>query len=367
VFGRALAGSLVLSALAAAVFASIASSAPRLFQPFRLQGPDVAFRDTMRSARPQVSAFALQSSFWGGPTTAADGETVNINVSDSYPVDPALPQSAADFLVQLDHGSELASVNVYLVAPTELQQICGGNAGGCYDPQQKRLFAPGEDLPSGVSMETILAHEYGHHVANSRFNLPWPAVDWGPKRWATAADVCTRTKQRTAFPGDEGENYPMNPGEAWAETYRLLNFQKMAWPSWSFTPWNVDQSFYPDSTVLEAAREDVMTPWTTNTVTTLTGRFVAPKAKTAAAKTKPAKPLKLAVWKRTIAAPLDGTVVLKLARAPVATTVMLSDPAGAVLAGPARRAASADCGTRSLVATVKATKPGPFTLVVSTP
>ena len=373
---RALVATLLASALAAGSFAvaAMGSSArrPDVLELSRLQGSDVAFHDTTLPARPHVSAFALQSSFWGGPITAADGETVNVNISDSYPVDPALQQSAADFLVQLDHGSELQTVNVYLITLPELQQICGQSAGGCYDPQQRRLFAPGEDLPSGTSTETILAHEYGHHIANSRFNPPWPAVDWGPKRWATTVNVCGRTNQGTAFPGDEGENYLLNPGEAWAETYRLLNYQKTTWPSWSFTAWNVDQSFYPDATVLASAREDVLNPWAANIVTTLAGRFVAPKPKVVARKTKPtkmqpAKLLKLAPWKRTITVPLDGTVVLNLSKAPAGATVALSDPMGTVLAGPARRVSTTDCGARSLVATVKATKAGAFSLVVSTP
>jgi hypothetical protein len=276
----------------------------------------------------------------------------------------------ADFLVQLDHGSELPGVNIYLVTLPELQQICGRGAGGCYDGQQKRLFAPGEDLPDGTSNETILAHEYGHHVASSRFNLPWPAIDWGPKRWATAAGVCARAQQRTAFPGDEGSSYLLNPGEAWAETYRLLNYQKTVWPNWTFTPWNVDQSFFPDAAVLAAAREDVLNPWTRNTVTVLTGRFVAPKLtadRTKAKKLQPAKPVKLAPWKRTVAVPLDGTVVLNLTKAPPGTTVTLSDASGTVLGGPAKRASTIDCGSRSIVATVKATRAGVFTLVVSTP
>jgi hypothetical protein len=370
---RPFGASLLVLTLGAAIAAATASAQrPHLFELSQLQGGSVSFRDTTFPAGGSLKAFELSASSWGGPITAADGETVNINVSDSYPVDPALPQSVADFLVQLDHGSELSTVNIYLVTLPELQQICGRGAGGCYDGEQKRLYAPGEDLPNGPSNETILAHEYGHHVASSRFNLPWPAIDWGPKRWATAAGVCERTKQGTAVPGDEGASYLLNPGEAWAETYRLLNYQKTAWPNWAFTPWNVDESFYPDATVLAAAREDVLNPWTTNTVTVLTGRFVAPKPKVTANRPKaknpqPAKPVKLALWKRTVSVPLDGTVVVRLTRAPIGTTVTLSEPNGTVLGLPAKRVSTTDCGSRSIVATVKATRAGAFSLIVSTP
>lgn len=368
---RAFAAFLLVSASAVAFAAGTASAQrPHLFTLSGLQGPSVSFHDGSLPRTAHLPAFALQAGFWGGPITAANGETVNVNVSDSYPVDTALQQSVADFIVQLDHGSELQSVTIYLMSLTEMARVCGAEAGGCYDPVQKRLFAPAEDLPDGTSTETILAHEYGHHIANSRSNSPWPAIDWGPKRWATAANVCKRAEQGTAFPGSEDENYPLNPGEAWAEAYRLLNFQKTSWPSWTFAAWNVDQSFYPDATALAAAREDVLNPWTRNTVATLTGRFVAPKAKVTAAKTgkqQPAKPLKLAPWKRSISDPLDGTVVLNLTKAPAGTAVTLSDPAGTVLAGPARRISATACGSRTLVATVKATKAGAFTLVVSRP
>jgi hypothetical protein len=366
---RAVVSLIVVCASAAGLAAGITSAPrPHVFELSGLQGPSVSFRDTSIPRTSHLSAFDVQAGFWGGPITAANGETVNVSVSDTYPVDPALQQSVADFLVQLDHGSELQTVQIYLLPLAEMGRVCGAEAGGCYDPQQKRLFAPAEDLPDGTSTETIVAHEYGHHIANSRFNSPWPAVDWGPKRWATAANVCKRAEESTAFPGDENENYLLNPGEAWAETYRLLNFQKTTWPSWSFTSWNVDESFYPDATALTAARDDVLSPWTANVVTTMTGRFVAPKTKVTKTKTsQPAKPLKLVPWKRTFTIPLDGTIVLNLTKAPAGTAVTLSDPAGTVLSGPARRVSGTACGSRSILATVKATKAGAFTLVVSRP
>ena len=74
----------------------------------------------------------------------------------------------------------------------------------------------------GVSPDEVVRHEYGHHIALNRINSPWLAVSWGPKNWASASSVCRRAADGSAYPGDEGDNYRLNPGAAWAETYRLL-------------------------------------------------------------------------------------------------------------------------------------------------
>ncbi len=105
-----------------------------------------------------------------------------------------------------------------------------------------------------------MRHEYGHHIANHRSNAPWAAIDWGPKRWASASNVCAKVTRREAYPGDEGSNYALNPGEAWAETYRLLQERKAGittstWPI-------IAPSFYPNEAALRAAELDVVQPWT---------------------------------------------------------------------------------------------------------
>jgi hypothetical protein len=102
--------------------------------------------------------------------------------------------------------------------------------------------------------------------------------------------VCERVQSRTAFPGDEGFNYELNPGEAFAESYRVLIETNGAaagydWPI-------VDPSFSPDVAALAALREDVEHPWAGPVNTTVNGRFAARRQS----------------WSRTISTPLDGTV-----------------------------------------------------------
>jgi hypothetical protein len=331
---------------------AVLSTQPAGFGAAGLQGGPLRLRDRVLVG-PRLPAAALAARFWGGPVTASTGEMVNVQVSDSYPVDPAFQQSIADFLAQLYHGSELQAAVFYVGTPAEVGRYCGSGEGGCYQQGMRRLFVPGEDLPGPISKETILAHEYGHYVADNRLNPPWPSLDWGPKRWATGENVCARRKQGTAFPGDESDHYSLNPGEAWAETYRLLNFQKLNWPGWVFSPSQVDPSFSPGPAAFAAAKDDVLTPWTAPRVRTVTGHL------TAASRTRPLR--------RKIVTPLDGLVTVRLGRAPVGATVAIESPTRIVLRRPARRLTYTVCGSRSLVLVVRAGRPGTFSLAVSTP
>jgi hypothetical protein len=311
---------------------------------------------TLRSARPLRR---LREGSWGGVITASDGESVTIYVSDAYPVDPSIPQQAADFLTQLYHGSELSSVRVYLAPLAEVKSICGARAGGCYSAGQ--IVAPGDPLSDGTSGVNVLAHEYGHHIAANRNNSPWDAIDWGPKRWATAARVCTREASGTAFPGDEGSSYRLNPGEAWAETYRFLNYEKQAWADWILTPWGtVDDSFYPDATQLEAAKADVLQPWRRGRSVIWNGRLrdVASKGRLTP----------VASARRVIATPLDGDLALIVPREPTGMTLSVSTLHGRVLGGTDLRILPIRlCGQRRLVLTVRSRKLGRFRVSYSAP
>lgn len=226
------------------------------------------------------------ASWWGRTYTTSTGEAVSVNVSDSYPADDAIGQNWADWFGGLVHGSELQLLHVYVATPQEVQSECGNaDALGCYGSNM--LVVPGETM-DGVDPKTIATHEYGHHVAFNRVNPPWRPEDWGAKRWASYANVCARTAAGTAYPGDEDAHYLQNPGEAFAEAYRLLNESKAGatnfmWPI-------VDWSFYPDAAALHAVEQDVLQPWTAPRSKSLRVRF--PKGKR--------------VWTLRLATPLDG-------------------------------------------------------------
>jgi hypothetical protein len=222
--------------------------------------PVVGFRTgaidqpSTRFSRSKLTRDAI--SWAGGPTTASTGETVNVLVSATLPADAGTPQTWADFIAGLEHGPELASLTAYIATFDEMGQVCGAQALGCYGSDQ--LIAIGEPA-YGVTPQEVVRHEYGHHVAAHRMNPPWAAVDWGPKYWATTMNVCRRAADRTAYPGDEGANYELNPGEAWAETYRALQERRAGATSFA---WDIiDGSFYPTDAGFQAAERDIDQPW----------------------------------------------------------------------------------------------------------
>jgi len=224
--------------------------------------------------------------FRGGPTTTSTGETVDVRVSDTLPLETATHEGWAEFLAKLTHGPELARLTTFIVSVDEVQEICGSRALGCYG--ENRMVAPGE-LAADISPDEVVRHEYGHHIAFHRLNAPWSAIDWGPKRWASAANVCAKVSRREAYPGDQGSNYARNPGEAWAETYRLLDERKVGittatWPI-------VAPSFFPSDAALQAAEQDVVAPWAAPRTTVSTRVFGKRTAK---------------VWWIPLTTPLDG-------------------------------------------------------------
>ncbi len=151
----------------------------------------------------------------------------------------------------------------------------------------------------GVTAAEVVRHEYGHHIAFHRTNAPWLAIDWGPKNWSSAVDVCERANAQTAYPGDEGDHYSLNPGEAWAETYRLLDERKAGavGSGWQI----IDSSFYPTETALQAAERDVVQPWTAGRRQALRRTFTKRGA---------------ATWLIPLATPLDGILDVQVALPP---------------------------------------------------
>jgi hypothetical protein len=207
--------------------------------------------------RPRVLAQAAVD--WrGGEITTSTGEVVRVLVSETFALEQASPETWAEFLAGLLHGPELQRLTTYVAPLSEVQRLCGAQALGCYS--RDRAVAIGETLSDGTTAAEVIRHEYGHHIALYRSNPPWVAVDWGPKRWASAANVCARVSRKEAFPGNEGSDYARNPGEAWAEVYRLLDERRAGITTaiWQI----VAPSFYPDESAFQAAERDVVEPWT---------------------------------------------------------------------------------------------------------
>jgi hypothetical protein len=316
-----------------------------------------SFRDTILSPTSARLLSADAAAFWGGPTTATTGESVNVQFSDSYPVDPARAQHWANLLASLLHGPELKDVIVYLAPITEVQRFCGQGALACYSPQREQIVASADQVDPEISPESIVMHEYGHHVAAASNDTPWVAIDYGPKRWSSYENVCAKTRAGQLFPGAEDSNYQLNPGEAFAETFRVLNERRLGLAE---SPWDiVSDSLRPDDRALALAQQDVTTPWKSNTSSTASVRL------TKAAKTRTV----------AIATPLDGNIQVSLRG--VRNTRVSFDLIGAngarishtVVSGATTGTArSVVCGTRAYAARVTLQRgSGTFRLSISKP
>jgi hypothetical protein len=249
VSGVALLVALVISSTATSSRTAVATASTHA------RAIDSASGTALRAERLSRAAIAWR----GGPITASTGETVNVLVSDALPVETSTPEAWAEFLVGLTHGPEISLLTTHIATLDEVQEFCGSRALGCYARDQ--MVSLGEAAPGGTTAEEVVRHEYGHHIAMHRLNAPWAAIDWGPKQWASAVDVCARVTRKQAFPGDQGSNYASNPGEAWAEVYRLLDERKAgilsaSWPI-------IAPDFFPAETALIAAERDVLQPWST--------------------------------------------------------------------------------------------------------
>ena len=260
--------------------------------PSRLEAPTLAGLDFNGSGTLQTTTLnaaprrLTAASWWGGTYAVAGDQHVTVYVSRAYPEADGMGQQWADYFAGLVHGAELSSLKAYIAPLKEVAELCGSDhVVGCYGGQT--LISVG-DSSDGYVPASIAAHEYGHHVAANRSNAPWAAINWGTKRWASYMNICSRTEAGMIFPGDEGMNYAFNPGEGFAESYRLLietNGTAVGydWPI-------VDGSFRPDVQALAAIREDVLHPWTEPRTTTIKGKFAAGRR----------------TWSTLWATPLDG-------------------------------------------------------------
>jgi hypothetical protein len=215
--------------------------------------------------------------FWGGDYMTPANERVTIYSSNAYTIDPAANQRWADFLGQLMHGPELSRVTIYFATAPELDRLCHGEADlvhyvlGCYGSDT--IIAIGEDTGS-ISAEAVLTHEYGHHIAANRSNAPWRGLEWGPKQWASAMNICAMARAHVVFPGDESLLYRLNPGEGFAEAYRWATARTAQDP---IGTWDVlDTWLYPGHDAIQAIADSVLRPWMRNRVKTFTGTFTTP-------------------------------------------------------------------------------------------
>jgi len=231
---------------------------------------------TDRVTRPASSSTPTARAAQAGSSTSvpiAGGGAIAVEFTALVGHQPALAQSYVAFLDSLPHGSELGNLRVKVADPREMARLCGGREDdgilACYGAGRQEMIVPSSGLDAqtqdgGYTVRYVLTHEYGHHIAANRRNDEFDggALDYGPKRWASYEMVCNEALQRRLFPGDEADRYRSNPGEGWAEAYARLTFPEQ--------PWVFSPLLVPDAGALEAARLDVVEPWTRNKTATFT-------------------------------------------------------------------------------------------------
>jgi hypothetical protein len=175
----------------------------------------------------------------------------------------------------------------------------------------------------------------------------------------SAASVCARVARNEAHPGNQGANYRLNPGEAWAETYRLMDERRAGittatWPI-------VAPAFYPGEAALQAAEADVLEPWIEPT-TTSARRTLGRTART--------------VWLLPIRTPLDGLLqaTVTVPRSGTHEVTLLTANRKTVLAratrsgARVRRVTATVCGQRSVVLRIaRSGPPAPVVVILSVP
>ena len=171
----------------------------------------------------------------------------------------------------------------------------------------------------------------------------------GRRRWTSAGAWRAEQLLRAA-----NADYSLNPGEAFAESYRVLveSTGTAAGDRWPI----VDASFRPDVAALAALRADVLDPWTGPAVTAVRGRFKGSAR----------------YWTATLATPLDGDLSIKVGASDDLS--LRSGDGRTVLARSAwtstggKFAAYRVCGTRSLQVRVSRLRAAAsFTLRISRP
>jgi hypothetical protein len=225
-----------------------------------------------------------------------DGLKVTIQVSDFYLPSPEAEQDLAALLGSFPHGAEIQRLTAFVMPIEELIETCGGDALACYTPDNNTMYISGDGSIEGEAPnEYVIAHEYGHHLANSSKNPPFDggggAIVPGPKNWATYANVCigAETGYYSLDDPASDEVYYRFPGEVFAETFAQKSFP-------GIVPWHFDTR-EPGAGDFAAIDQDLRSPWTAPVTTQINKRF---------------KKKGGSVYSKVIDTPLDGDVAVAL-------------------------------------------------------
>ena len=131
------------------------------------------------------------------------------------------------------HGNEISNVTITIVPEPQIPAVCGGQeAAACYS----RTGTPTIFVPAGKSrlLETILLHEYGHHLDTFWHVSGVPELNGTPTWWAARGMASLLASSQVAFDYSLGWGHSI--AEVFAEDYAYIHTHSRYGITWLSPP-----------------------------------------------------------------------------------------------------------------------------------
>jgi len=130
------------------------------------------------------------------------------------------------------HGNEISDVTIMIVPESQIQAFCGGaDVAACYDRSPATIF-----VPAGKSklLETVLLHEYGHHLDTFWHVTGVQELNGTPTWWAARGMASLLADHQVAFDYSLGWSHGI--GEIFAEDYAYIHTHNRYAITWLSPP-----------------------------------------------------------------------------------------------------------------------------------
>src|SRR5882724_10831319 len=131
------------------------------------------------------------------------------------------------------HGNEISSVTIRIVPEPQIPALCGGqDAGACYSRTAPATIF----IPAGKSrlLESVLLHEYGHHLDTFWHVSGVPELNGTATWWAARGMASLLASNQVAFDYSLGWGHSI--GEVFAEDYAYIHTHSRYGITWLSPP-----------------------------------------------------------------------------------------------------------------------------------